>query len=54
MQLRPKITYLGIVLCVPCVQGDRLEIKPTFQIDSRDDVPGVLVLCSQDLMFMIQ
>jgi hypothetical protein len=31
--------YLGVVLCVPGVQGDRLEVQTAIKIDRGHDVP---------------
>ena len=31
--------HLWVVLCVPRVQRDRLQIQPAVQVDSRDNVP---------------
>lgn len=30
--------YLGIVLCISCMKGYCFEIKPTFEIDRRNNV----------------
>jgi hypothetical protein len=31
-------TNLWVILCVPGMQSDRLEVKPTIKVDSRNDI----------------
>lgn len=37
-----RTAYLWIILCIPGVKRDRLEIQPALEINSRDDIPAVV------------
>ncbi len=34
----PLATYLGVVLCIPRMKSDRLEVELGIEIDSSNDV----------------